>query len=203
MYIKPKENSEMKAFVLKQYNTPGWVELHELAMPELEAGKVRVRIKAFVITTASKNFQRVYGLGASHIINYKTESIKDRIMELTAQEGVHAVIDTVSPESAYENAKLLRYNGAIVSIQGRPEQWPFDPFTKAITMAEVALGAAYVSGDKESLREMAKAGEVIAKLIVEKKVDPMISHEYRFDQLQQALSQVSSRTTEGKVVVLV
>lgn len=333
MYIKPKENTEMKAFVLKQYNTPGWVELHELAMPELEAGKVRVRIKAFsvnpvdykiakgafilplprvigidfagiieqtgadvfgfvegqhvfglanlftqgtfaeyvdvdqfalsrmpaglsfaeaavipcagitawqavmqkavipqgsnvfitsggggvggfaiqfahllganVITTASKNFQRIYGLGASHIINYKTESIKDRIMELTAQEGVHAVIDMVSPESAYENAKLLRYNGAIVSIQGRPEQWPFDPFTKAITMAEVALGAAYVSGDKESLREMAKAGEVIAKLIVEKKVDPMISHEYRFDQLQQALSQVSSRTTEGKVVVLV
>lgn len=82
MYIKPKENTEMKAFVLKQYNTPGWVELHELAMPELEAGKVRVRIKAFVITTASKNFQRIYGLGASHIINYKTESIKDRIMEL-------------------------------------------------------------------------------------------------------------------------
>lgn len=154
-----------------------------------------------IITTASKNFERIYKLGATDIINYKNESIPDRVQEITKGKGLKTVIDLVSPESAYENAKLLRYNGSIVSIQGRPQASPFAPFTHALTLSEVALGAAYSAGDDLSLQEMAKAGEEIAALIVAKKVDPMITHIYSFEDIPEVLSQVASRQTEGKVVV--
>ena len=160
-------------------------------------------LNTHIITTASKDFDRLHQLGAHHIINYKTESIPERIKELTDGHGVKTVVDMVSPQSAEQNAMLLRYNGSLVTIQGRPSGFLFEPFSKSVTFAEVALGAAYVAGDKLSLREMAQAGEEIARLICAKKIDPMISKIFKFEQLPEALTQVASRQTNGKVVVLV
>lgn len=50
---------------------------------------------------------------------------------------------------------------------------------------------------------MAQAGEEIAQLICAKKIDPMISRVFKFEQLPEALTQVATRQTNGKVVVLV
>ncbi|MEG1615944.1 MAG: zinc-binding dehydrogenase [Bacteroidales bacterium] len=52
-------------------------------------------------------------------------------------------------------------------------------------------------------KEMAQAGEEIAQLICAKKIDPMISRVFKFEQLPEALTQVATRQTNGKVVVLV
>ena len=57
--------------------------------------------------------------GATHVIDYKSEDVPARVMEITGQEGVDAVLDCVSADSAKEcTVKCLGFNGAIVSIVG-------------------------------------------------------------------------------------
>lgn len=153
------------------------------------------------ITTASSENKRIYDLGAEHIINYKTEDIAERVNEITLGEGVKTVIDMVSSNSAKENAKLLAYNGSIVTIQGQLSEAPFPPFTKAITIAEVALGAALMVGDKASMKCFSEAGSKILHMIKNKEIDPMITMEFKFEDIQKAFDQISSRTTKGKIVI--
>src|SRR5690606_32904139 len=138
---------------------------------------------AKVITTASTNLDRIYKLGADHIIDYTTENIHERVMEITRGEGVEVVIDMISPKSAEENSQLLRYNGALVTIAGRLKENPFPGFSKAIVLVEIAIGGVYPAGDERSLRELGAAGKQMAEWIAEGKISAMITESMMFEKL--------------------
>lgn len=155
------------------------------------------------ITTATQGYERIYALGAEHIINYKTEDIPERVNEITLGQGVKTVIDMISPESAMENSKLLCFNGAIVTVQGRLPEFPFPPFTKAVTIGEVALGASLMHNDIPSMKAISKAGEIILHMIKDKQIDPMITHTFKFDELPKAFDMISSGKTQGKISITI
>lgn len=155
---------------------------------------------AEVITTASKDFNRLKNFGADHIINYKEESVYDKIMQITNNEGVEHSINMV-PSSRLDDTKFIRHNGSFVCITGLLQEAPFPPFTKALTIAEVAIVAAYTSGDKKSLLELAKDGEKIAELLKEGKLKSVITSEINFDDLNKELEKIADGHVSGKIVV--
>ena len=61
--------------------------------------------------------------------------------------------------------------------------------------------AAYTNGDKESLREVACAGEEIAKLIVEEKVKVSIDTTLSFEEIPKGLQMFEDGKVSGKIVV--
>lgn len=160
------------------------------------------RLGAKVITSASKDFDRILKLGADYIINYKASDVADEIMQITNNKGVDYIINCISSTDIVRLAKVLRFNGVIVGITGIPGEYPYAPFSKAAGLIEVALVAAYTGGDKESLREVAIAGERIAELMVTGEVSANITKEFTFPQLNEGLQLFAESKSSGKIVVM-
>lgn len=158
-------------------------------------------LKLKVIATGSSNLDRLRRLGADHVINYKTEDVAARCVDLTEGIGVDAVFDLVSSQSAGELVGLLRHNGDMVSVVAGPPSQTLPPWGKAISLHDVALGFAYQFGDAENLRDIAWGGEVVAGMMAAGMLDPMVSTVIGLEEIPDALKAAQKRHAEGKVVI--
>jgi NADPH:quinone reductase len=159
---------------------------------------------AKVITTCSSgNKEYVKELGADHIIFYKTEDVHKRIMELTENVGVNAVLDTVSRVNATESLKSIAFNGRIAFIAGNPDYSAVKPFSQALSFHEIALGAAHFTNNLEAQKDLAAMNEELAKLVVEGKLSTMITEKVTLEEVPAALIKLSERHVKGKIVAVI
>lgn len=156
---------------------------------------------AKVITSANSDIEKLKDIGADYIIDYKNEDIHDRVNEITNNKGVDYIVDMLSADNISKNVDLLRFNGTIVGITGIPEIYPFEPFTKATGLIEVALGAAYLDGDEESLKEISIAAEELLELVKEKKIQLDVSNIISFEEIDTYLNSFEDNSIKGKIVV--
>ena len=92
-------------------------------------------------------------MGATDPIDYNSENVKERILALTNNLGVDAWIDNVGKESTELGLECLAHSGELVVIV---ENANYDNklFMKAITVHNVALGTAYMSGNPTRISEV-------------------------------------------------
>lgn len=86
--------------------------------------------KTVISTASARNHEYVRSLGADHVIDYSTEDVKEKVMELTNGRGVDAVLVTVSKENSTESLDMIAYNG---HIAGAPDYTRIKPFTKVVS----------------------------------------------------------------------
>ncbi|WP_280254885.1 zinc-binding dehydrogenase [Nocardia wallacei] len=156
---------------------------------------------ARVITTASAhNADHVRYLGATDVIDYRTEDVPARVRELTDGRGVDRVVDTISPASATAHLALLVHGGGLAAVAGRPDLAAVPPFTLAPSVHEIALGAAHGYGDHRARADLAiMLGDLLA-LVAEEDLDPMVTRTVTLDEVPAALTELATRHTRGKLV---
>lgn len=159
------------------------------------------RAGATVLASAAREPQRVQALGAHAVFDYRNGDLAAQVMAATNGRGVDAVIDMVGAASAAALLPVLRHNGAMVCVVGRPDAGAMPAWGKAISVHDVALGFAYQHGDDANLRDIARAGETLAHWVAAGEIDPQISRVIGFDDLPQALRMAEGGATQGKVVV--
>lgn len=159
------------------------------------------RLGVRVIATAARDPQRVRALGADTVIDYRQGDVAGQVMAATQGRGVDAVIDLVSADSAAALLPLLRHNGAIVCVVGRPAERHMPAWGKAISVHDVALGFAYQHGDGENLCDIARAGELVARWVADGEIDPQVGRVIVPEELPAALRQADAGVVQGKVVV--
>ena len=71
--------------------------------------------RVLVTTSSEEKLQKARSIGADCGVNYRTEAVSKRILELTGGEGVDMVIDSVGEASWGESLRSLRRGGRIVS----------------------------------------------------------------------------------------
>lgn len=168
---------------------------------------------ARVITTCSAyNADYVRSLGADEVIDYRAESIPQRVRELTSSResgerrgsrtdwGVDAVLDTVSSTSATENIQLLAHGGGIATIAGGPDLSVITPFTLAPSWHEISLGAAHADGDLRARRRLAEDLQTLLAMVAHGRLDPMLADTVDLDHVPQALAKLATRHGRGKYV---
>ncbi|MDM5315217.1 zinc-binding dehydrogenase [Fictibacillus sp. b24] len=161
------------------------------------------QVGATIITTCSpENEEYVKSLGADHVIFYKTEDVHTRIMELTNDVGVDAVLDTVSRVNATESLKSIAFNGRIAFIAGNPDYSAVKPFSQALSFHEIALGAVHFSNSVKAQKDLALMNEELAKLVVEGKLSAMISETITLEEVPAALAKLAERHVKGKIVAV-
>lgn len=154
-----------------------------------------------VISTASeRNRQWVERLGATEVLDYNTEDIPARVREITGGRGVDAIVDTVSSASATVGIDLLAFGGGIACVAGWPNFAGTRSFGKAISVHDVALGGAYLSGDDRALRELADIGKAFGDRVGCRQIDPMLQETIRLEDIPAALTRLSRRHVRGKIV---
>lgn len=156
---------------------------------------------AHVFATASAhNAEHVRGLGAEEVIDYRNEDVAARVRELTGGRGVDAVVDTVGSDSATANLALLAHGGGLVAIAGRPDLAAVAPFTTAPSVHEIALGAAYSSGDHRARADLAVMLTRLLTLVADGRLAPMLTRTVALEEVPAALDELAGRHVRGKLV---
>jgi NADPH2:quinone reductase len=108
----------------------------------------RIQNLKIITTCSAANFSAVKDLGVLHPIDYRSEDVTARVMEITNGRGVDIVINTIDSTSATEDIKRLAFGGHLACVAGLPDFGQIEPFTRAISIHESALGGAHLSGDR-------------------------------------------------------
>jgi len=154
-----------------------------------------------VLTTCSAaNFLAVKKLGADHLIDYTSEDVSALVNEITNGRGVDIVINTIDSDSATQDLKRVAFGGHLACVAGFPDFSKIEPFTRAISIHESALGGAHLSGDRTAQADLARMGKELIELVREEKLSPMLTKVISLEEIPQALISLSQRHVRGKIV---
>ncbi|MFS0646798.1 zinc-binding dehydrogenase [Siminovitchia sp. 179-K 8D1 HS] len=153
-----------------------------------------------ISTCSEKNMSYVKGLGADYTVDYKNQNVTDEILSLTSGRGVDAIINTVSKSSAEEDFKRIAFNGHLVCIAGIADNQLIPPFTKGISIHEIALGGAYLSNNHKSQLDLSIMLTELMSLLSRKQLDPMILKVISLEDIPKNLQLLKERHVRGKIV---
>ncbi|NVN03031.1 MULTISPECIES: alcohol dehydrogenase catalytic domain-containing protein [Asaia] len=119
------------------------------------------------------------------------------------EKRFHAVIDCVSADHAAALVPALKANGHIVCIQNRLTEWPDPPFTRCLSVHEVALGGLHDYGDDADWHDLTTTGHRLMACLAEQALVPenMIIRE--FSDLPTLLNDLEHRQFSGKALIRV
>ena len=138
--------------------------------------------------TSGRNAELVRGLGADHVIDYKTRDFTK------GGERYDVVIDTVGTAPFKRSRRALRKGGRMVMISGGASDMIFGKLKARLA------GMKMISGVASESREVL---EVVVRMAAEGKYRPVIDRSYGFDEMQAAHAHVDSGHKVGAVVVRV
>ena len=156
--------------------------------------------RGFVVSVLAhpRHRDNLIALGAHHFFD------KQQLTELLTQTpNFYAVIDSVNPENAFALATLVQANGHLVAIQGRSDQWPTQPFSRAISLHEVALGALHQYGNDADWLELTEAGNALMQSVASGQLKAEHTHIADFSALAHQLDALKNRNFTGKLIITI
>jgi NADPH:quinone reductase-like Zn-dependent oxidoreductase len=96
---------------------------------------------------------------------------------------------------------MLAFQGHLACCVGLPDLGALQPLPRGIRICDIALGAAYLRGDRRAQCRLAHYGRELAALVAAGAVAPMISAVVDLDQAVEALRDNKAGRRRGKVVV--
>jgi len=148
-----------------------------------------------IATTSSKQkAERLRGLGASMVIDYKAEPLwSKRVLALTGGQGVDNVIEVGGAGTLEQSMRSVRYGGQISFIGVVAGEGDFQinrVFMKAIRLQGIFVGSV------EMFRQMNQA-------IAAHKMRPVIDRAFEFTEARSAFEYLAAGGHFGKIVVTV
>lgn len=151
---------------------------------------------ARVIATSSSDakLSRVHQLGATDMINYKTEpDWEKKVRELTGGMGVDVVVEVGGAGTFPRSIRAVKTGGTIALIGVLTGQGQIDPIS--ILMRSVKVQGIYV-GSRTMFEAMNRAIEVGG-------IKPVIDRVFPFENAPDALRHMESGSHFGKIVIRV
>jgi len=155
-----------------------------------------------IITSASpSSFAHVRALGAHDVIDYASEDVTARIMELTNGLGVDLILNSINRATAQADMSALAFGGHLVCIAGAPEVVAdFQPGNKTFTVTKLLLGGAHAFDNRAAQEDLARMADEFMQLMLERKIDPMVTEVIALEDIPGALTRLSERHVRGKIV---
>ncbi|MCG6878993.1 MAG: zinc-binding dehydrogenase [Deltaproteobacteria bacterium] len=151
-------------------------------------------------TCSKRNFDHVRKLGADHLIDYNTEDVTQRVFDITGGRGADIAINTVDPETATKDMERLAFGGHLACVVGLPDFSVIEPFTKALSIHESALGGAHLSGDRKSQEDLAAMADELITMLRDGKIVSLLKETISMEEIPHALARLEERHVTGKIV---
>lgn len=133
---------------------------------------------------SEKNHQYMKSLGADHTIDYRNRDIGTAAKEI-APEGVDLIFDCTSGESLMQSTKALKPSGKLVSILNQGED--IDD--------KIDFQFVFVEPNSKQL-------DHYRELVEEGKITVEVSEVYSLQEVPNALKQIQTLHTTGKIVIV-
>lgn len=150
-------------------------------------------LKTIMLSSSLQKINSLLELGADHVINYKSiEDWPSKVMELTGNYGVDAVLDVGGPDTLRKALRSLKKGGTALIIgilSGTKAELEITP----ILMRQLKLIGVFV-GSKAVFLSM-------NRVIEHSNIKPVINKVFSFDDAKEAFDYLSSEQHLGKVCI--
>jgi len=157
---------------------------------------------ARVFTTVSGEQKAVFAreAGADHVLNYRSDNVTRRIMEMTGAQGIDRVVDLEFGANLPVTTEIIRTNGIIAAYGSAAEMEPTLPF-RTLFFKDVTLRMVLVYLMPSAARE--KACRDLSEWMRDGRLTHAIDSEYPLNDVATAHERVESGQKMGAVVVLI
>lgn len=147
---------------------------------------------------ARKELARTYG--ADEIVDFTSEDVVERILELTGGEGVDTAIEALGADATFQTAVKVTKPGGTVSNIGYFGEGEFVRIPRAewgVGMADKTIASGLCPGGRLRM-------ERLLRVLEAKRLDPtlMTTHEFSFDDMERAF-EVLDKKLDGVVKPLI
>lgn len=154
-------------------------------------------------TSSSKHHDKLMAYGVVEVFDYLQPNWKLHFSKTFGEKSLHAVIDTVSQESAISLSHLLGYYGHLVCVQDRVENAPLPAFTTSISLHEVALASIHVFGTPIQWGHLRNAGIALLNKIGAGEIVLNPIEAISFDDIPSALNDLKYNNNGKKYVAVI
>ncbi|MGB7799582.1 zinc-dependent alcohol dehydrogenase family protein [Buttiauxella sp.] len=147
--------------------------------------------RVFVTSASDEKLARAKALGADHGINRLQEDWVDAVYELTQEDGIDHIIETVGGANLGHSLRAVAVHGRI-SVIGVLEGFEFSGPAGELLLKSPTIQGIGV-GHRRALEDFVRAIDANG-------MKPVIETRYRFDELPQALAHLD-RGAFGKIVL--
>ncbi len=149
---------------------------------------------ARVIATSStdEKLAKAKALGATDVINYKTEDWSKRVWELTRRRGADLVVDSVGKETINASVRAVRKGGTI-TIPGGTTGQTVDLDLRYVFWKQVRLLGSTMGNSQDFRRSM--------DLVAQGKLKPVVGGVYPHERARDAFELLERGGQFGKLVV--
>jgi NADPH:quinone reductase-like Zn-dependent oxidoreductase len=163
-------------------------------------GSAAIQIAKFfgarVLTTAGseEKLAKAKELGADHLINYKTQKIRDEVRRITDKRGVDVVVEHVGAATWEDSLSSLAPTGRLVTC-GATTGYDAKVDVRFLFSRQLSLLGSYMGTKSELHRVM--------KLVAAGKLKPVVDRVFPLAEAASAHAYLESSSQFGKVVLSV
>ncbi len=172
-----------------------------VGLAAVELGKL---MGATVIAAAStdKKLAVCHQKGATHLINYTTDDLRERIKEITGGKGVNVVYDPVGSMWAEPAIRSMAWRGRYLVVGFAGGDIPKIPLNLVLLKGCSIVGVFWGMFTQKEAALNASNMQDIAAWAVQGRISPHISKQYTLAEAPQALTDMMARKVIGKAVVV-
>lgn len=139
--------------------------------------------------------------GADMRINYSTESLKDKVKELTGGKGVDVVYDPVGGDFSEQAFRAIAWDGRFLVIGFASGPIPAMPLNLALLKGASLVGVFWGAWAARFPMESRQNFDELIKMIDGGKFSPLVTEVYALDDYKAAFASISERRAKGKVIL--
>jgi len=171
-----------------------------VGLAAVEVGKA---LGAEVIATAGgpEKLEIAKAQGADHLIDYRSEDIRERVKALTGGRGAEVVFDPVGGEVFMASLRAVAWGGRLLVIGFAAGKVPEIPANLLLVKNLAVLGL-YWGAYRQKAPDLLRAQfETLTGWHAEGRLKPRVSHRLDLAEAGQALDLLLTRKATGKVVL--
>lgn len=142
-------------------------------------------------------------IGADMMINYTTEDLRKRTLELTDGSGVDVVFDPVGGAYTMEALRATAWGGRLLVVGFAAGDIPKVPLNYVLLSERSIVGVFWGAWAARDPVGQARNMETMARWFAEGKINPVIDSTISLSQIPDAMKRLMDRKVKGKIVVKV
>ncbi len=180
-----------------------------VGLAAVEIGKI---LGATVIATAGSEakLEAAREHGADHLINYREQSFRDVVLEITEGRGVDAVYDPVGGDVFMQSLRCMAPEGRIMPVGFAGGEIPQIPanilLVKNLTVCGLNMGLYFGWTPKDRRYEyedlMRATMDQLSRWFEEGRINPSVAATYPLEGFREAMDEVLERRAIGRVAVV-
>jgi NADPH2:quinone reductase len=139
--------------------------------------------------------------GASDVINYRTENLRERIKAATGGEGVDIGFDNVGGAIFEQMARLMKWGGRLMPIGFTSGQIPSVPMNLPLLKNYSIVGVFTGAWQDKFPDQGARMNEVLAQLLGEGAIRPHVDRVLPLERVKEAMRAIADRSVQGRIVL--